>query len=66
MSSPTGLTIIPPMTQPATFDTYNDHRMAMSLALLGLKCRGIAIRDPGCTAKTYPSYFADLSRLTER
>lgn len=61
-----GLTIHPPMTQGAIFDTYNDHRMAMSLALLGLKQPGIAIRDPGCTAKTYPSYFADLSLLTER
>ena len=61
-----GLTIHPPIVQPAIFDTYNDHRMAMSLALLGLKHKGIAIRDPGCTAKTYPTYFADLSRLTER
>jgi 3-phosphoshikimate 1-carboxyvinyltransferase len=60
-----GMTIHPPLRQGATFDTYNDHRMAMSLALLGLKQEGIAIRDPGCTAKTYPSYFADLARLAE-
>jgi 3-phosphoshikimate 1-carboxyvinyltransferase len=60
-----GLTIHPPMTQGAIFDTYNDHRMAMSLALLGLRHSGIAVRDPGCTAKTYPDYFADLARLAE-
>jgi 3-phosphoshikimate 1-carboxyvinyltransferase len=60
-----GLTIHPPLRHGATFDTYNDHRMAMSLALLGLRQSGIAIRDPGCTAKTYPGYFADLARLAE-
>jgi 3-phosphoshikimate 1-carboxyvinyltransferase len=60
-----GLTIHPPMTHGAIFDTYNDHRMAMSLALLGLRHADIAVRDPGCTAKTYPSYFADLFRIAE-
>ncbi|MBY0585583.1 3-phosphoshikimate 1-carboxyvinyltransferase [bacterium] len=60
-----GLKIHPPILQAAIFDTYNDHRMAMSLALLGLRQTGIAIRDPGCTAKTYPGYFADLARLAE-
>jgi 3-phosphoshikimate 1-carboxyvinyltransferase len=43
--------------------TYHDHRMAMSLALAGLVIPGVVILDPGCTAKTYPAYFADLTRL---
>jgi 3-phosphoshikimate 1-carboxyvinyltransferase len=49
----------------ATFDTYNDHRMAMSLALLGLKVDGIRINDPGCVAKTYPGFWEDFARLQE-
>jgi 3-phosphoshikimate 1-carboxyvinyltransferase len=39
--------------------------MAMSFALIGLKVPGIRIADPGCTAKTYPEYFADLEKLCE-
>ena len=45
---------------PAVIDTYKDHRMAMSFAIAGLKLPGIVIRDPGCTAKTYPRFFNDL------
>ena len=45
---------------PATVDTYDDHRMAMSFALLGLRRRGIAIADPGCVAKTFPGFWAAL------
>jgi 3-phosphoshikimate 1-carboxyvinyltransferase len=37
--------------------------MAMSLALPGLAIPGVVIRDPGCTAKTYPGYFEDLRKL---
>jgi len=48
----------------ATIDTYDDHRMAMSLALVGLKVPGVVINDPGCTAKTYPGFFDDLKKIT--
>lgn len=48
---------------PITFDTYNDHRMAMALALIGLRVPGIRINNPGCVAKTYPGYWADLARI---
>lgn len=58
-----GLTIIPGKLQPAEIETYNDHRMAMSLALVGLRQPGVVILNPGCTSKTYPLYFEDLSRL---
>ena len=47
----------------ATIDTYDDHRMAMSMALVGLAQPGVIIRDPDCTAKTYPQFFADLDSL---
>ena len=61
---PDGLTIHPGPLHGATIDTYDDHRMAMSLALVGLRVPGVIINDPGCTAKTYPAYFDDLARLT--
>ncbi len=61
-----GLTIYPGSSQPATIETYDDHRMAMSFSLIGLKSPGIRIANPSCTAKTYPNYFADLERLCGR
>jgi 3-phosphoshikimate 1-carboxyvinyltransferase len=58
-----GLTITPRSLHGAEIDTYDDHRMAMSLALAGLVVPGVVIRDPGCTAKTYPRFFEDLRTL---
>lgn len=58
-----GMTIVPGQIRPATIETYNDHRMAMSLALVGLRTPGVVITNPGCTAKTYPDYFHDLAVL---
>lgn len=58
-----GLTIHPGPLRPATIETYDDHRMAMSFALIGLKQPGVRIAHPECTAKTYPDYFSDLDRL---
>jgi 3-phosphoshikimate 1-carboxyvinyltransferase len=58
-----GLTITPRPLHGAEIETYNDHRMAMSMALIGLKVPGIVIKDPGCVAKTYPHFFDDLERL---
>lgn len=63
---PEGLTIVPGPRHGAEIDTYDDHRMAMSLALVGLACPGVIIRNPGCTAKTYPEFFRDLERLAGR
>ena len=58
-----GMTITPGPLHGATIDTYDDHRMAMSLAVAGLSLDGVVIRDPGCTAKTYPHFFDDLTRV---
>ena len=58
-----GLTIHPLVLQGAKVRTYNDHRMAMSLALVGLRVPGVVIDDPGCVAKTYPDYFRDLESI---
>jgi len=62
---PDGMTIYPGPIHPGTVATYDDHRMAMSFSLLGLRVPGIVIADPGCTAKTYPLFFTDLDRLCE-
>jgi 3-phosphoshikimate 1-carboxyvinyltransferase len=61
---PDRLRISPRALRPATIDTYDDHRMAMSLALVGLVQPGVVIRNPACTAKTYPGFFDDLAGLT--
>lgn len=60
---PDGLRITPAALRGAVIDTYQDHRMAMSLALVGLRQPGMVIKDPGCTAKTYPAFWDDLHRL---
>jgi len=56
--------VVPPGTpRPGAVDTYDDHRMAMSFALLGLVRAGIVINDPGCVSKTFPTYFDVLETL---
>ncbi len=45
----------------AEIDTYNDHRMAMCFAMLGLKIGGIRLRNPSCVKKTFPNFFQKLS-----
>jgi 3-phosphoshikimate 1-carboxyvinyltransferase len=60
---PDGLRITPRPLTGCAVDTYNDHRMAMSLALIGLKVPGVVIRNPGCVAKTYPGFWQDFDAL---
>lgn len=59
-----GFTITPGPVRSGRVRTYDDHRMAMSFALIGLRCPGITILDPRCTAKTYPGFWEDLGRVT--
>jgi 3-phosphoshikimate 1-carboxyvinyltransferase len=58
-----GLTITPGPLHGAVIETYNDHRIAMSMALIGLVTPGIILKNPACVAKTYPRFFEDLERL---
>ena len=58
-----GLAIEPGRLQGAEIETYDDHRMAMSFALAGLRIPGVSIRDPACVRKTWPEYFEMLERL---
>ena len=62
-----GITIYPVKTiTPATIHTYDDHRMAMAFALVGLRVPGIVIADPACVAKTVPDYFDRLEAISGR
>ena len=71
------ITIVPPTDDTAlpfapgetvAIDTYDDHRMAMSFAVVGLASNRlpgrprVVINDPGCVAKTYPGFWDDLRR----
>ena len=49
----------------AEIETYDDHRMAMAFSLLSLGSDGITILDPGCTSKTFPTYFGVWDSVTE-
>jgi 3-phosphoshikimate 1-carboxyvinyltransferase len=49
--------------RPAEIETYDDHRMAMSFAVVGSRAPGITILGPDCVGKTYPDFFADLETL---
>jgi 3-phosphoshikimate 1-carboxyvinyltransferase len=68
---PDYLRVTPPeRLQPATIDTYDDHRMAMcfSLASLDGKARrgnAMRINDPKCVAKTFPDYFETFAGIAK-
>jgi len=47
----------------AEIETYNDHRIAMSFAVLGLVAPGMRIRNPGCVGKSFPGFWAELDKL---
>jgi len=48
---------------PAAIETYDDHRVAMAFALVGLRASGVRITNPGCVAKTFPRFFEVLGGL---
>ncbi len=45
------------------FETYRDHRMAMALALIGLRRPNVWIKDPSCVAKTFPGFWSSWAGL---
>jgi len=61
-----GLKITPQKLNGAEIRTYHDHRMAMSMAIVGLRQPGVWILDPKCTEKTYPNFFADLAKIANQ
>ena len=55
------LTVYPSKLHGAEVETYNDHRMAMCFAILGLKVPGIRLKDSSCVKKTFPNFFQKLA-----
>jgi 3-phosphoshikimate 1-carboxyvinyltransferase len=59
-----GWEIAPSELRGVAVNTYDDHRMAMSLAVTALRVPGVRILDPGCVAKTFPDFFERFAKLT--
>ncbi len=59
-----GMRITPAPLTAARVSTYDDHRMAMSLSLAGLRTQGVVIEDPACVGKTFPGYWEAFAEVT--
>jgi 3-phosphoshikimate 1-carboxyvinyltransferase len=57
------LEIFPAAEKPrgAEIETWQDHRVAMCFAILGLKVAGIRLKNPACVKKTFPNFFQKLA-----
>ncbi|MEA3056619.1 MAG: 3-phosphoshikimate 1-carboxyvinyltransferase [Actinomycetota bacterium] len=58
-----GFVVRPGAPMPGLVATYDDHRMAMSFALLGLRAQGIELAEPACDGKTFPGFWSTLDSL---
>ncbi|MEI6451205.1 MAG: 3-phosphoshikimate 1-carboxyvinyltransferase [Actinomycetes bacterium] len=56
-SGPDYLRVYPGTPSGGRIDPHDDHRIAMSFAVLGLRARGVVVEDPGCVSKTCPHFF---------
>jgi 3-phosphoshikimate 1-carboxyvinyltransferase len=62
---PDGMTIHPcEVIHPTLIKTYDDHRIAMAFALIGLRVPGIEVENPDCVAKTFPGFFDVMAKLS--
>ncbi len=57
------LKVIPGPVRPASIETFDDHRMAMSFAIAGLRIPGVVILNPACVNKSFPEFFDRLEDL---
>ncbi len=60
---PDAVTIYPGTPHGADIETYDDHRVAMSFALTGLRTEGVRILDYKCCSKTFSQYFEVLEKV---
>ena len=65
VAEPDGITVRgnPFTLRAGLVDCHGDHRMAMAMALVGLRVAGIDIDDPDCVTKTFPDFFDALEAL---
>lgn len=61
---PDGWRIEPSRPHGGSVETYDDHRLAMSFSVLGLRVPGVTILDPECVSKTFPNFFVRFGALT--
>lgn len=66
-SSDTDIRISPLQSNngPTAIDPIDDHRIAMAMAVLGTKRKGVSIVNPNCVTKSYPSFWTDLRKVFE-
>lgn len=57
------VTVHPGRLRPARIDPHDDHRLAMAFAVAGWRIPGVEITNPECVAKTWPTYFQDMSAI---
>ena len=60
---PDSLEITPSHLSGARLDTYDDHRLAMSFALIGLRLPGVSVENPGCVTKSFPRFWEEFENL---
>lgn len=61
-----GLEITPGIFHGASIDTYDDHRMAMSFAIAGLKINHMSIQNPFCVRKSFPNFWEIFETLLDK
>ena len=47
----------------AEIETYDDHRIAMSFAMMGLVVPGVRVRDGACVRKSFPGFWEEMAKL---
>jgi 3-phosphoshikimate 1-carboxyvinyltransferase len=60
------LIIHPSTLQGVSLPTYNDHRIAMSFAMAGLRIPGVRIENPGCVEKSFPEFWEYFDQLVSQ
>lgn len=58
-----GIDINPSTLSGGVLDTYDDHRLAMAFALIGLKVDGVKIENPACVKKSFPQFWTEFDKL---
>ena len=58
-----GLRVQPGFVSGAALNTYHDHRLAMSFAVMGLRISGIRVHDPGVVSKSWPDFWLALESM---
>lgn len=57
--------IFPGSPKASQVETYDDHRVAMSFAIIGLRSAGVVIQNPLCCKKTFPEYFQIMENILQ-